>query len=378
MIKKFAGHCALLPDGPAKNTMVTVDDDGRIAAIEQFDPSQLDAMAGVEFHSGILVPALVNAHCHLELSYLRGAIPRGCGFAGFAEGMAAVRNRFSDEERLQAARDADREMYSAGIGAVGDIANDASAFVVKEASPVFYRTFCEVFGLRHNNLSRAAAMAGRQSSSLTPHSMYSLNNELLATVCREGGNPLSIHFMESPSERELFEGRGPLRAWFDSEGFECDFLECGSPAERLTACIPPDRSVVLVHCTCVAQRDIDIIMNHFRAPVHWCLCPRSNDFISGLQPDVGLLRRNGLNICLGTDSPASNESLTMEEELKSFVDVPLDEVLMWATRNGAEALGLSDGRGVLRVGSRCGLAVVEGVDLAAMRTTDRLRVHRLA
>lgn len=378
--KRIAAHFALLPDGVAANPLVTVDTAARrILAVERYDPATLDSLAGVEFHPGMLVPALVNAHTHLELSALKGSVPQGCGFAGFAAAMAAVRNNFTREQRMQAALRADREMFDAGIAAAGDIANDDSVFAVKQEGLVRYKTFCEVFGINTPNYHRMAQLAAQNPArcSLTPHSLYSLNDGLLKQLCREGEGVLSVHFMESPDESLLFEGRGSLREWFARQGFRADFLHYDSPAQRLTACVPPDRSVMLVHCCCVTQKDIDLIMNHFRAPVYWCLCPESNRYISGLQPDVELLRRNRLAICLGTDSLASNTSLTMTAELRSFPDVPADEVLRWATANGAAALGLDDGTGLLREGSQCGLAVVSGIDFAAMRLTSKTEIRRL-
>ena len=163
----------------------------------------------------------------------------------------------------------------------------------------------------------------------------------------------------------------------DRAGFTCDFLGYGSPAKRLVASVPPDRSVVLVHDCCVGQRDIDLIMEHFTAPVYWCLCPRSNRYISRLEPPVELLRRNGLNICLGTDSLASNDRLSVLEEMKLLSGVPLPELLGWATAGGASALGMDD-MGRVAVGLRPGLSVITGIDYGRMTLTAASAIRRLA
>ena len=377
-IRTIASHYALLPDGVLANPLV-VAEGSRIVSIGQYDPATVDRIEGVEFYAGILAPAMINAHCHLELSYLRGAIEPDCGYAGFAAGMARVRNSFADEERHRAAVAADREMYDTGTVAAGDIANDRSAFAAKAAGRVRYRTFAEVFGLRTPSIEAARQLLEYPDTTLTPHSTYSLNDSIFRPLCSEGDATLSIHFMESPAEQQLYDGGGSLREWYDTQGFECDFLHYGSPAERIAACVPSGRSVMLVHCCCVTQRDIDIILSHFTAPVYWVLCPRSNDYISGLRPDVGLLRRNGLKICIGTDSLASNRSLEMLEELKCFAEVPLTESLRWATQNGAEALGLSaEGYGSLSEGSECGLIAISGLDYSSMTlTTDSTLIRIL-
>lgn len=117
----------------------------------------MDACAGVEFYNGILVPDFVNAHCHLELSYLKGAIPQGGGFTAFARGMGEVRGLKGPEERQLAAAEADRQMWRQGIGGVGDVCNGDSSFAVKAASPVDYLSFLELFGLGASSAPGAGA-----------------------------------------------------------------------------------------------------------------------------------------------------------------------------------------------------------------------------
>ncbi len=357
--------------------MVEIDAGGRVLSVAT-GVGEVDRMCGVEFYPGILLPGLVNAHCHLELSYLKGAIPEGCGFAGFARAMGEVRGRFDGESRRRAAAAADAAMWQAGIQAVGDIVNGDTTFGVKECSRIAYRSFAEVFGLKCDSTERMRPLLRHPHTSLTPHSVYSVQDAPFRTVCAGGDAPLSIHFQESPAEEELFQRRGPLWEWYERAGFTCDFLHYGMPAERIVECVPRDRSVILVHDCCVTPLDIDLIMNHFTAPVYWCLCPRSNHYISRLQPPVELLRSFGLNICIGTDSLASNHSLSLLDELKLFSDVPLAERLGWATRVGAAALGMAGELGEAAPGRRCGLAVLSGLDYTHMALTSDSRIDRIA
>lgn len=325
-----------------------------------------------------MLPGLVNVHCHLELSYLQGVIPEGEGFAAFARSMGEVRHRFTVEEREEATRRIDAQFRHEGVVAVGDISNDASSFAIKSQSPIHYQTFAEVYGLRTADCSRQEPLLQYPHTSLTPHSIYSLQDELFRSICHEGEAPLSIHFMESEAEAELFLRKGRLWEWYQKVGFSCDFLHYGSPAERLIRSIPPDREVILVHNCCLREEDIDRIMSHFTAPVHWCLCPVSNRYISRLKPPVELLRRHHLSICLGTDSGASNSSLRMIDELRALEGVPLDERLQWATLGGARALGLDHTRGSIEPGKRPGVVLLEGVDLSCMELTDHATLRRLA
>ena len=356
------------------------DGSHEIVAVEQYDGG-LDSMAGVEFYSGILCAGFVNAHSHLELAYLRGAIASGGGFAAFAESMGRVRGNFSEEEQLAAIAEADKAMWQEGVDVVGDIVNGETSFATKATSKIHYHNFLEVFGLRVCNLERQRELLKYPNTSLTPHSTYSVQEAPFRAICGDDvEKPLSIHFLETPDEAALYAGEGSLHAWYESVGFECDFLHHETPAKRIVACTPKKRRVMLVHNCAVTPCDIATITSHFATPVSWVLCPRSNNYILGIEPrSVELLRAGGnnINICIGTDSLASNHSLSMVEELKMFRDIPLAELLQWATINGAKALGLDDRYGSLEVGKRSGVINLTGVDLTTFALTPESRAKRI-
>ena len=180
-----------------------------------------------------------------------------------------------------------------------------------------------------------------------------------------------------PAERELFEGRGELAAWYAQRGTAIDFAEYGSPAMRITASVPPGRDILLVHNCCVTQEDVERIEAHFTGRVTWVLCPCSNRYISRLSPPVGLLRGKGVRIAVGTDSLASNTALDMVAELRALGDVPLEELLAWATGNGAQALGMEERLGGFEAGSRSGAVLLSGLDWGNMRLTEDSRAERL-
>ena len=338
-------------------------------------------MAGVEFHSGVLCAGFVNAHSHIELSYLRGAIEPYRGYAAFAESIAKVRDTFSREEKLSAIKEADRAMWQEGVDAVGDIVNGDTSFVTKATSAIYYHNFLEVFGLRECNLERQRELLSHPNTSLTPHSTYSVQDAPFRAVCGgDSDKPLSIHFLETPDEAKLYQGEGSLHEWYKKVGFRCDFLHYETPAKRIVACTPKERSVMLVHNCAITSHDIEMIANHFSAPVSWVLCPRSNNYILGVEPrSVELLRKSGanINICIGTDSLSSNWSLSMVEELKMFRNIPLAELLQWATINGAKALGIDDKYGTLEVGKQSGVVNLTGVDLENFTLTPDTKARRV-
>ena len=336
-------------------------------------------MAGVEFYSGVLCAGFVNAHSHIELSYLRGAIAEGGGYASFVESIAKVRDNFSEEERLSAIVEADRAMWQEGVDAVGDIVNSETSFATKATSEIHYHNFLEVFGLRVCNLERQRELLKYPNTSLTLHSVYSVQDAPFREVCNNYAEaPLSIHFLESCAEAELYRGKGSLHEWYRKVGFECDFLHYGSPTERIVKCVPKGRSILLVHNCEITEQDVEMLLDHFSTPVSFVLCPRSNAYISGVKPrSVELLRARGVNICIGTDSLSSNWSLSMVEELKMFRNIPLAELLHWATINGAKALGIADKYGSIEVGKRSGVVCLSGVDLENFTLTPQTRAKRI-
>lgn len=375
MSRKIASHYALINGRLERNIIIEVDDNRTITSLER--TTSLDNNAGVEFYPGILVAGMVNAHCHLELSYLRGAIAEQTGFAGFAAAIGRVRNNFSDEERLRAASAADALMWEEGIEAVADIANDSFAMPIKRRSKIHYHTFIEFFGLNNHSIDHHLAMAKAEGCSLTPHSTYSVQDEPFRAIAKEGDGPLSLHFLESADESALYAHRGSLHEWYERQGWTTDFLHYGMPAERVVESIPANRRLMVVHNTQATAIDVMMLDGHFEGGAHWVLCPESNRYISSLEPPVAMLRTMGAKIAIGTDSLASARHLSMVENMRLLGDIPLDELLVWATRGGAEALGLETTLGDIRIGTAPGIVLIEGADLQAMRITKETISRRI-
>lgn len=375
-MRKIAAHYALIGGELRRNIVISVDDNRQIVAIDEL--ASLDSCACVEFFPGILIPGMINAHCHLELSYLHGAIVEGSGFAGFARAIGAVRNNFSTEERLRAASVADADMWEQGIEAVIDIANDELVMPIKTRSRIEYQTLFETFGLTTQQLDNHRDMASKWAqSSITPHSTYSLQDGIFRSAVKANDTTLSIHFLESKDEVELYHNEGSLHQWYDRMGWDCDFLHYATPAERITASITPEKRVVLVHGCEATSIDIERISTHFTTPATWALCPESNRYISGSKPPVELLRTKGAKIAIGTDSLASARELSMVENMRLMGDVPLNELLTWATKSGAEAMGLDDKLGSIEVGKTPGIVLLENADLHNLRLTTDSRTRRI-
>ena len=374
-MRRIASHYTLYNGELERNIIVEVDDRGTITNILRCNA--IDSMASVEFFPGILIPGMVNCHCHLELSYLKGAIAEGEGYGGFARSIGAVRNNFTAEERIRSARLADAQMWEEGVEAVADIANDDLVMEVKTQSKIEYHTLFEFFGLNNRDVEPHFDLANRYPRSyVTPHSTYSVQDEPFRQICARNSSLLSIHLLESDAEEGLYHGRGSLHEWYQRMGWECDFLKYESPAGRVAGCIDRKCRVLLVHNTRATAEDIATVESHTKNGT-WVLCPESNRFISNDRPPVELLRKSGVAIAVGTDSLASARSLSMIENLRLLGNHPLRELLTWATLNGAKALGIDGMKGSIEIGKRPGLVVIEGADLHNLCLTPESVAHRI-
>lgn len=376
MSRRIASHYALIDGELQRDIVVEVDASGQITAIERC--TSIDNRASVEFYPGILIPGMVNAHSHLELAYLRGAIAEDTGFAGFARAIGQVRGNYTTEERRRAAASADALMWEEGVQAVVDIANDDLVMDIKERSQIEYHTMFEFFGINNTNVEELNALAAQYANaSVTPHSTYSVSDAPFKAIADGSTAPLSLHFLESDDEEALFHRAGSLWAWYERMGWRCDFLHYGSPAERITESIAPEYRLFLVHATRVTKRDIQAIDSHFTTLPTWVLCPESNRYISRLMPPIDLLRSMGCKIAIGTDSLASARHLSMVDNMRQLGDIPLNELLTYATINGAIALGLEAEIGSIEVGKRPGLIVIQNTDLSTLRLTEESYSRRI-
>ena len=375
-MRRIASHYALINGELKRGIVVEVDDKGSITRVSHHD--NIDNIASVEFYPGILIPGMVNAHSHLELAYLRGAIAEGTGFAGFAREIGRVRGNFTTKERLHAASVADSEMWHEGVEAVMDIANDEMIMPIKEHSKIEYHTLFELFGLNTKSAANHRAMAEKyQHADITAHSTYSLQDDLFSDIARLGKETLSVHLLESEDETALYNKKGALWEWYTRMGWECDFLGYGSPAKRIAESVPAERRTMLVHGCQATAEDVKLLNGHFTTPPTWVLCPESNRYISGIKPPVAMFREMGAQIAIGTDSLASARHLSMVENMRLLGDIPLAELLTYATLNGAKAIGIADRKGSIEVGKSPGLAVISGVDFQTMRLTPESESRRI-
>jgi aminodeoxyfutalosine deaminase len=345
-----------------------------------------DAGDDVETLQGTLVPGFINCHCHLELSHMRALIPEKTGLVDFVFKVVTERHH-SEEEILMSINKAEEEMLENGIVAVGDICNNSLTLQQKQRGRLAYYNFIEASGwlpsVSAQRFERAKAVADQLDTliapySIVPHAPYSVSDNLWMQIQPYFEHKVvSIHNQETPFEDEFFQqGTGDFMRMYqlmnidNSHHVATNRSSLQSYFEKLQTA----RNAILVHNTFMQQEDIDYIQlktQNSRLETFVCLCVNANRYIEDALPPIDMFRKNNCTIVLGTDSLASNWSLDILDEIrsirKSFPSIPLQELLSWATINGAKALNMHDHLGSLEKGKKPGIVLLDEDTLTAKR-----------
>ena len=373
MMRRIAADWIVLGDKPPiRDGVVSVRDDGVIASIAS---GEADTRV-----RGVLMPGLVNAHTHLELSALRGRVPGRDGFISWVEKLIGARVELAEDEEHDAIQAAVRELRDAGTAAVGEVTNSLAAVSALAEANIAGCIFHEVFG---QDLARLKERVSGLEAELkervptwpsedlayapAPHTLHTLHLEVAKMIleeCRRRKRRTSLHLLEHAMERRAIErGEGPVVGWLatrsrvDPSALSWPMKPAIDVAEEMGALA---EDVLLVHLT-EARPDELARVAKAKSPV--VLCPRSNLHIEGKLPPLLAVREAGIEAALGTDSLASNASLDVLAEAKAlsdrFKNVPAWELVQMATWNGARALGLSK-MGRIAEGATPKLVAIEG------------------
>ncbi len=364
---------------PIRNGFVEYDDaDGTVLRTGKCEDDTAEDVL-----DGAIVPGFVNAHCHVELSHLHKKFYKGSGMAGFIDQINALRDWAGAEVKTALAREWMDRMWADGVSAMADISNDDSSFPVKASHKMYTRTFLEVFGSEPHmcegvmadvrTLNQKADEAGIDAAP-TPHSCYTMSPQLLSASVAAGleRGYISYHSQESQEEEELIRnGSGAMYENRVRNGMSTPPVTGDSSLkyfiDRLADAgkAPYDGHILLVHNVCLEQGDIDAAKAVMKN-VYWAICPLSNIFIHNSLPPVRLMRANGLDITVGTDSLSSNDDLSMIAEIaclhENFPEIPMGELLTWASLNGARFLSKEDTLGSIVPGKSPGIVLVRGLD----------------
>jgi cytosine/adenosine deaminase-related metal-dependent hydrolase len=390
-MKRFSAHFIFTnTKPPLKKAVITADDDGKIISIED-SGGNLQESHSVEFFNGIIIPGFVNCHCHLELSHLKGVIPREKGLGEFIMHIRSSRN--NDFRNIKtSAYSSDSNMYRDGVDLCADICNTPVTFDIKKESRIRYLNLIEVFGIdpekasyRMEEILRVANEAEDSGLlySLVPHSVYSVSLPLFRLL-RDitGKNQVTaIHFMETEGEKTfLSDHSGPLKRSYEKSGLLPTLLKTvESHIDAILKEITSSGNLILVHNTYADRVTVKEIKK--RENIFWCLCPNSNIYIERKMPPVDMLVSEGCEIVIGTDSLASNSTLSILTELKTlhkhFPSLTMEQLIRWATINGARALGEDHNYGTIEPGKKPGLLLLENLDLINLNLPPETTVTRL-
>ena len=339
-----------------------------------------DTPDAVDLGQVVILPALVNAHTHLELSYLRGVVPPAGRFLDWIGQVIAARRRVSDPEDaaiLQSARAAIEEARASGTGLVGDVSNTLVTVALLREASVPARVFYELLGFKTDDpvglvrdararVDRLGSDPGTVRLSLAAHAPYSVSPDLFAAIRDDldahHGDVSSVHVSESAEEvefitrgaggwRELLMGLG---AWTDT------WRPPGvSPATYLADFGFLDSRVLAVHAVQCDGEDLSRLATLRTTVVS---CPRSSRHVGVGDPPLEAFYAMGVKVAFGTDSLASAADLNMFSELaaarKIAPRVPARDLIESATLGGACALGFGERLGSIEEGKQAALIAV--------------------
>lgn len=371
--------------------VIIVDEKGAIADITNLPEAGDD----VQQLNGIICPGFINAHCHVELSHLKGQVREGTGLVQFVQEVMTKRNQqHSPEQKQVLIKAAVQQMFNSGIVAVGDICNTADSVESKKNSSLHWHNFIELTGFvgttahkRFDDLQQVKNEFLHQGSerqvyfntTLAPHAPYSVSAQLFELInTGTAGQLTTIHNQETAAENELYQTKsGGFLELYQSIGIDISSFNATGKTS-LQSWLPylsKQQKIIAVHNNFTSQADIDFIQQTSK-DINFCICINANRYIEQINPPIELLMKNDCNMVLGTDSLASNHHLNIWEEIKTirqqFPEISLATLLQWATSNGAAALEMTDLLGSIEKGKRPGLVLIENPEDLQHSTAKRI------
>ena len=344
--------------------------DGRIRAVGDFAElkKQYPGAAVREHSHQALMPALINAHIHLELSHLPPADPHHAPehFTAWIAELLNRRNQLGTTGKPveNAARMILAQQYQSGVIALGDIGNTDTADNLGDDFPGLLFHFREFLGLSPKTVKKLMVQLADEPDTVccTAHAPYSTHADLIVALkrrCRRLGHLFPIHVAESGSENQLISSSsGELKDFLQQRGFWDDAcrtseIDNSGSVQYLDQLGILDEQTMCVHCVHVSRDDVQLIAAR---GTKICLCPGSNRFLGVGRAPVQSFLEKGILPAIGTDSSASNPEISIWREMRLLrEDHPaLDpaDIIAMATVGGALTLGIDQDYGTLAQGKR--------------------------
>jgi cytosine/adenosine deaminase-related metal-dependent hydrolase len=351
---------------PIRDGTVTVNR-GVIIRVEAHGSGQAEDLGSI-----VILPGLVNAHTHLELSWMHGQLPPGASMPAWAASLIALQ-RTTPTAPCTPIVNAIAAARASGTCLVGDVGNTLAVYEPLVDSDMAAAVFYELLGFNPADADAVVARAAQQIAelmpiawlrpSIVPHAPYSVSPSLFSAIRRHaGGAPLSIHLGESQSEIQfLRDGSGEWRSLLESLGvWNASWTPpaCG-PVEYMDRLGLVHENLIAVHGVHFADGDLSRLAAA-RATI--VACPRSNRWTGAGVPPIERFYASGARVAIGTDSLASVDDLNLFAEMAEVrrlaPAVPARVILRSATQVGAEALGFASELGTLAPGKRAEMIAV--------------------
>jgi cytosine/adenosine deaminase-related metal-dependent hydrolase len=376
LIHYHAAWIVPIAEPPLRDGWVAVDR-GRVVAVSKRAPA--DGAPQVDLGDTAMLPGLVNAHTHLELSYLRDEVPPASQFVNWIRGVIAARRRQPDpksSEVLTAIDGAISEALACGTAIVGDTSNTLVTFDPLASSALAAVVFYELIRFDTSDARSFVEDAARALESLPPaervraslaaHAPYSVAPLVFRAIRQAIDHnpflPCSVHVSESAEEMEFIRtGGGPWRAVLEELGsWDPHWVPPGgTPVQFLDDSGFLDGRVLAVHGVQMDTADLKCLAARGTTLV---TCPRSNGHTGAGAPPLERFYESGVRVAVGTDSLASAPDLSVFAELATMhvlaPSVPARTLLDSATRQGSRALGFGADYGTIEAGKLARLLAV--------------------
>ncbi len=319
----------------------------------------------VELGASTLLPGLINAHCHLDYTRFRGALESRHGFTEWIKNINGLRRSFTSQDYIEAIAEGFEMLAENGTTTVANIESFPELLPQLPVPPLRTWWFLELIDVRAR-LDEGETLMGALSFfekhpewlggfGLSPHAPYTASVDLyrLARTCGEKYGMLSTtHIAESVEEHEMFShARGPLFEFLGGMGRDNSDCGHGSALSHLVEHGVIGGNCLIAHLNYLQDYDYDLVAQTGASVVH---CPKCHTYFGHAPFPLKTLREHGVNICLGTDSLASNTSLDMRAEMREVVQfhpVTDREAVEMSTLNSARALGQAGKLGQISPGS---------------------------
>ncbi|HKX62766.1 MAG TPA: amidohydrolase family protein [Verrucomicrobiae bacterium] len=334
----------------------------------------------IDLGERILLPGLINAHCHLDYTSLAGLLPAPRSFTDWIKGLVALKASCNTLEFAGSWQRGAGMLLRTGTTTVADVeAMPELLPAIWNSTPLRVISFRELIHLKHGPparelVARAAAEldalpANPGRVALSPHATYSTTSDLLEAAAAQAQQRrwrLMTHVSESAEEFEMFMYRqGPMFDWLKSQR-EMSDCGLGSPIQHLDRIGYLGENLTAVHVNHLWRHDAGLLGRNKVSVVH---CPRSHAYFQHLKFPREELERAGVNICLGTDSLASMRRTGTEEigldmfaEMRALLEtsprLAPESIVRMATLNASRALGRADELGWLGPGALADLIAV--------------------